>query len=75
MRFTGRKEELVDDPLRENIGMLYELFKVAEKYHDKWDDAIDSIDFKNIDFKQALNFKGVKNNQTAGEVEPDNTMV
>ena len=49
--------------------------KVAEKYHDKWDDAIDSIDFKNIDFKQALNFKGVKNNQTAGEVEPDNTIV
>lgn len=28
--------------------------KVAEKYHDKWDDAIDSIDFKNINFKRAF---------------------
>ena len=28
--------------------------KVAEKYHNKWDDAIDSIDFKNINFKRAI---------------------
>lgn len=33
LRFTGRKAELVDDRLRNDVGLLYELFKVAEKYH------------------------------------------
>ena len=33
--------------------------KFSEKYHDKWDDAIDSINFENINLKQAFNFKGI----------------
>lgn len=33
--------------------------KFSEKYHDKWDDAIDSINLENINLKQAFNFKGI----------------
>lgn len=40
--------------------------KFSEKYHDKWDDAIDSINFENINLKQAFNFKGI--NQKADKI-------
>ena len=48
--------------------------KVSEKYHDKWDDAIDSIDFQNINIKQAFNFKGIKD-FTEEKIKPDNSKV
>ena len=45
--------------------------KVSEKYHDKWDDAIDSIDFQHINLKQAFNFKGIKNAAEVENAQPD----
>ncbi len=39
--------------------------KVSEKYHNRWDDAIDSIDFQHINIKQAFNFKGIKDDNTS----------
>ncbi len=45
--------------------------KVSEKYHDKWDDAIDSIDFQHINLKQAFNFKGIKNAEEVENAQPD----
>lgn len=46
--------------------------KVSEKYHDKWDDAIDAIDFQHIDIKQAFNFKGLKKHPEQ-EIKPEKT--
>ncbi len=45
--------------------------KVSEKYHDKWDDAIDAIDFQHINLKQAFNFKGIKNAAEVENAQPD----
>ena len=45
--------------------------KVSEKYHDKWDDAIDAIDFQHINLKQAFNFKGIKNAEEVENAQPD----